>query len=425
MLLPIQLPVPDTRGALSGSLSLLGVDQTSGLSLQLSPAGSDDSVAVYGGVISNATSVTQLQNIVEYAIPGASGNGAKPVFGVPPTPFPYIYALRTGGITTNVELLVSGQETSGTVTPTPPLSGVPDAIAFFGQTGSPLTSDQHFVFDSFTGNVPAGLAFLDDTLTQQFHFDRQTGTIIVGSPDPVNGGKGQWFLNQTGPLGGSTSPVQMSYASKSLGFRVAQYGNGARTANFGFFRSRGTNIGDLAACIDGDSLMNFTCSGVTGNNINVPLAGIFDCVIPVGGVFTTTITPDFRWQLAGGGGINSRRVVWFMQGATGDLIMSPKAAASTQEERIRIRDAQASAGASVNAMQGIATTGAGSVVVVPNTLITANTRISLTWQGGGAAPTGTPYDAGLRAVGISFTIASTNPADVGCVVFWQLWEPAP
>lgn len=269
-----------------------------------------------------------------------------------------------------------------------------------------------------------GMSLTDDTDTTQFFIDRTTGTVQVGSPDPTNGGKGQWFLNQTGPLGGSTSPVQMSYASKSLGFRLAQYGAGARTANFGFFRSRGVNIGDLAACIDGDSLMNFTCSGVTGNGLNVPLAGIFDCVIPVGGVFATTITPDFRWQLAGGGGINSRRVVWFMQGATGDLIMAPKAAASTQEERIRIRDAQASAGVSANAMQGLATTGAGGTVVVANTLITANTRITLTWQDGGAVAGGTPAVA-TRTPGTDFTIQSTVPLDVGCTVFWQLWEPAP
>ena len=305
-----------------------------------------------------------------------------------------------------------------------PITVVPDAVMFGNQAGVAVTSDQHFVFDTFVGAVPSGLQFLDNTLTQQFHFDRLTGTIIVGSPDPVNGGKGQWFLNQIGPLGGSTSPVQMSYASKSLGFRLGQYGAAARTANFGFFRSRGTNIGDLAACVDGDSLMNFTCSGVTGNNVNVPLAGIFDCVIPVGGVFATTITPDFRWQLAGGGGINSRRVVWFMQGATGDLIMSPKAAASTQEERIRIRDAQASAGVSANAMQGLAVTGAGGTVVVPNTLITANTRVSLTWQDGGAVASGTPAVAS-RIPGTSFTIQSTVPLDVGCNVFWQLWEPAP
>ncbi len=305
-----------------------------------------------------------------------------------------------------------------------PISTLPSAVAFGNQAGTAVVADAHFVFDNYTGAVPAGLRFNDDFATQQLHFDRQTGTIIVGSPDPTHGGTGQWFLNQTGPLGGSTSPVQMSYASKSLGFRLAQYGAGARTANFGFFRSRGVNIGDLAACIDGDSLMNFTCSGVTGNGINVPLAGIFDCVIPTGGVFATTITPDFRWQLAGGGGINSRRVVWSMQGSTGDLIMAPRAAAATQEERIRIRDAQASAGASANAMQGLAVTGLNAEIAVANTLVTADTRITLTWQDGGVDPQGAPKVT-ARAPGNKFTIASTNPADVGCNVFWQFWEPAP
>jgi len=301
---------------------------------------------------------------------------------------------------------------------------VPDAVAFGNQSGSGITSDEHFVFDTFVGAVPSGLAFLDDTSTQQFHFDRQTGTIIVGSPDPVNGGKGQLFLNQTGPLGGSASPVQMSYASKSLGVRLAQYGAIAATANIGFFRSRGATIGANAACVAGDSLLNLTASGVAGDGVSVPLAGIFDLTIPAGQVYPQSISPDFRWQLSRDT-INSRRVVWSMQGITGDLIMAPKAAAATQEERIRIRDAQASAGASANAMMGVAITGPGGAVTVNNTLITANTRISLTWQSGGAAPLGTPYEAIVRVLGVSFNIQSTNAADVGCQVFWQLWEPAP
>jgi hypothetical protein len=117
-----------------------------------------------------------------------------------------------------------------------------------------------------------------------------------------------------------------------------------------------------------------------------------------------------------------------MSGLTGDLVMAPRqtAIAPTQpsEGRILIRDAQASAGASANAMQGLATTGPGAVIAVANTLVTANTRITLTWQDGGVDPQGAPKVV-ARAPGIKFSIQSTNPADVGCNVFWQLWEPAP
>jgi hypothetical protein len=115
-------------------------------------------------------------------------------------------------------------------------------------------------------------------------------------------------------------------------------------------------------------------------------------------------------------------VVWYIEGMTGDLIMGIPGAGQSQGSRIRIKDSTASA--LPNCMQGVATTGAGGIVVVANTLITANTRISLTWQDGGAVAGGTPAVAS-RIPGTSFTIQSTVPLDVGCNVFWQLWEPAP
>jgi hypothetical protein len=73
-------------------------------------------------------------------------------------------------------------------------------------------------------------------------------------------------------------------------------------------------------------------------------------------------------------------------------------------------------------MQGVAALGAGGTVVVPNTLVTANTRILFSIQEG-AAPLGTLY-VSARVPGASFTIASNNAADA-CTVAWQLWEPAP
>jgi hypothetical protein len=121
-----------------------------------------------------------------------------------------------------------------------------------------------------------------------------------------------------------------------------------------------------------------------------------------------------------------------MDGMSGDLVMGwgstppnplPLVPAA-HEGRIRVRDAQASAVVSPNAMQGVAVTGAGGVILVANTLVTANTRITLTWQDGGAFPSGTPAVAS-RIPGTSFTIQSTVPLDVGVNVFWQLWEPAP
>ena len=261
-----------------------------------------------------------------------------------------------------------------------------------------------------------GAAFLDDFAVAQFRVARSTGVVVMGSPDATHGGNGALYINQLGPLGGSTSPVQMSQVTKSSAIRLAQYGAIAATANVGFFRSRGATIGALASCNVGDSLMNLTASGVCSDGVSVPLAAIFDATIPATGLFASSIAADFRWQLARDV-INSRRVVWTMQGMTGDLIMGPKAASATQEGRIRVKEG-------VNAMQGMTTTGPGGTIVVPNTLITANTRIALTWQDGGSAPLGTPWPR-ARTLGVDFTIQSTNVLDVGVNVFWQLWEPAP
>ena len=278
-----------------------------------------------------------------------------------------------------------------------------------------------------------GLELTDDSAVQQFHIDRATGAVIMGNPTnalttPFGA---TLYMNQTGPAGASGAPVQMSEVGKAIAIRLGQYGNPAGapgyTSNIGFFRSRATTIdGPLAAgagCVDGDSLMNITATGVTGNGLLVPIAAVFDCVIPTGGTFATALSPNFRWQLAREI-TNSRRVVWTMVGLSGDLVMgapSLLAPLPTKGARILIHEGTVS---TPNAMQGMATTGPGGTITVANTLITANTRIALTWQDGGAFPAGAPGLRG-RNPNVDFTIQSTNPADVGVNVFWQLWEPAP
>jgi len=119
MLTPITQLLPGLH-VLSPAISLLGIDQSSGLSIQLDAgATAGDAVAIYGSVLNvGITNTSQLQALVELNIPNASGNGSQPVFAVPPTPFPYIYAVQTaiGGVGART-LSVSGQETSGTVSP--------------------------------------------------------------------------------------------------------------------------------------------------------------------------------------------------------------------------------------------------------------------------------------------------------------------
>lgn len=281
-------------------------------------------------------------------------------------------------MTADVFVKRNGQAAVDNDTVAPP-SGDPNTIAFFGPTG-PLTDNPLFRVDN---------------------------------SDPLNM---RIFINQTGPIpyapdtpSGSGLQYSTNIANRAA-LRLSQYGNGAGIANLSFFKSRGAAVGQDAACADGDVLMRLTCAGVAGNGIAMPLAGFISFVIPVGGTFAQSISPDLELQQAASA-INSRRVTWTFKGLSGDLQQA------FAGQRIRLKEG-------ANAMQGTATTGAGGTIVVPNTLVSATTRINLTWQDGGAAPAGAPT-VSARVVGTSFTVQSTNPADVGVNVAWQLWEPAP
>ena len=71
-----------------------------------------------------------------------------------------------------------------------------------------------------------------------------------------------------------------------------------------------------------------------------------------------------------------------------------------------------------NAKQGVATLAAGTVVV-PNTSVTATSRILLTPQDNNTAGA---LRVSARTAGTSFTILSSNAADTG-VVAYQIFEP--
>lgn len=73
-----------------------------------------------------------------------------------------------------------------------------------------------------------------------------------------------------------------------------------------------------------------------------------------------------------------------------------------------------------NCKQGVSAAMVGGTVTVPNASVTANSRIILTRQAGGANP-GAVYES-ARVAGTSFTITSTNAADTGTVAY-QIFEP--
>jgi len=205
MLAPISLTVPAARGLLSLPLSLLGVDQGSGLSLQLdASASAGDAVALYGGVInSGITSVSQLQKLVELSIPGVSGDGRQPVFAVAPTPFPFIYAVRTAiGTPGTLTLSVSGQETSGgggggggtalksstLVVDVPVCHAQPPGASSVTLTAAVPASAKYFSL--LIGDVPTPVLF-DDPLHSVWRATFSVGVrtdtveIDVTAPDPL------------------------------------------------------------------------------------------------------------------------------------------------------------------------------------------------------------------------------------------------
>lgn len=85
------------------------------------------------------------------------------------------------------------------------------------------------------------------------------------------------------------------------------------------------------------------------------------------------------------------------------------------------------AGAGINMTEGGAAARMGlsaamvaGQILVATTAVTANSRIMLTHQGGGANQGALFISA--RVVGVSFTIDSTNGADTGQVA-WTILEP--
>jgi len=76
-----------------------------------------------------------------------------------------------------------------------------------------------------------------------------------------------------------------------------------------------------------------------------------------------------------------------------------------------------------NCKQGTSTLAAGTVVV-PNTSVTANSRIFITAQSLGTVSVPSAYGVSARTAGTSFTILASVATDTS-VVAWEIFEPAP
>ncbi|NDQ57364.1 MAG: hypothetical protein GZ088_09865 [Acidipila sp.] len=214
-------------------------------------------------------------------------------------PFQNIVGVGTAGqvLTSNgAGTLPTWQATA--VTPTPTWAAVLAAGNTTGANNALITTGQQI--DAAT---PATVLNIGNT---------NASGIGIGTAPGVLGTL-QVFVNQGGAAFiGSNAGIQYSSTTSNRGsIRTNQFGNNAGVPGITGFKSRGTNVGDLISVADGDVLWRATAIGVTGNNINVPLAGFLSLQVPTGGTNATWVATDFAVSLVPlAGPINSNRQVF-------------------------------------------------------------------------------------------------------------------
>lgn len=228
--------------------------------------------------------------------------------------------------------------------------------------------------------------------------------MIIGDPAV---GTAHLFINQTIADHASSADMQVSsLVANAPSLRCNQYGANAGIPGLSTIKSRGAAIGTLLSVIPGDVLLRLTAVGVPADNVSVPLAGLVSIQVPVGGVGLNFVATDFEIQLVPlTGPINGRKQAFLVD----------------SEGILHVKEAGPAADPTSH-MAGLAVTGAGGTIVVPNVRVKATTKFTLTIQDGGVAPTNGVY-VSARVVGTSFTIQMINPADVGVQIYYQLWEP--
>ena len=242
------------------------------------------------------------------------------------------------------------------------------------------------------------------SLLNLFNVDQATLNTFIGDPaNPIS----HLFINQAAADHGSSADMQVSsLVANAPSLRCNQYGNNTGIPGLSTIKSRGATIGALAAVLPGDVLLRLTAVGVPNDGVSVPLAGLVSLQVPAGGVGVNYVATDFEIQLVPlTGPINGRKQAFLVD----------------SEGVLHIKEAGPAA-APTSHMAGLAVTGVGGTIVVPNSRVTATSKFTLSIQDGGAAPTNGLY-VSARVIGTSFTIQMINPADVGVQVYYQLWEP--
>jgi hypothetical protein len=222
-------------------------------------------------------------------------------------------------------------------------------------------------------------------------------------------------------IGGSNAGIQYSTTRANRAqFRGNQFGANNAAPGVTGFKSRGPAIATVPTppdanylgVIDGDLLLRLTAIGVAPDNLSTPLAALLTFQVPPGGSVAPNpwVATELELQLVPlAGPVN---------GATKFFKITSEGVPALRESLAR-----PALPALTGVAAGLAVTGAAGTIVVPNTIVKATSRVTLTIQPGGAAPTGAVWCSAI-VPGVSFTIQSI-PGDVGVQVYWQVWEPTP
>jgi len=225
-------------------------------------------------------------------------------------------------------------------------------------------------------------------------------TAALADDDPIV------VINQAGVSFLSNAGMQFSSKRANRAqFRGNQFGANTAGAGATGFKSRGTNIGDMASVVAGDLLYRITAIGVAADNASAPLAAFISLQVPTAGVGANYVATELELQLVPlEGPINGAKVMFKI----------------TSQGVPVLRETALPAG---GAAAGLAVLGAGGTITVANPSVQAGTRFVLTVQDGGAAPSGSLIYVSARVAGVSFTVTSIAGAgDAGVQVYWQLWE---
>jgi hypothetical protein len=286
----------------------------------------------------------------------------------------------------------------GTVSVVPPLS----AVLLIGNTSGA----------SNILMVPAQQIDTDAAGTLKLGNVNATG-FEIGKNSAPPGTDPMVLINQNGvQIGGSNAGVQYSTTRANRAqFRGNQFGANTAAPGVTGFKSRGATISSgFAGVADLDLLLRLTAIGVAPDNASIPLAALLTFQVPPGGAVPASnyVATEMELQLVPLQGPVNGATVFFKITSQGVPMLRETLTRPPPLPNL------------VGAVAGLAVTGVAGTIVVANPNVQAGTRVTLTIQPGGAAPTGPVWVSAITA-GVGFTIQSV-PGDVGVQVYWQLWE---